>query len=198
MNGPTLTDWIAAGSSLVSVVLVAIGLFFAKNQIGIWKDETRHKRRAESAEDLLAAAYSAVDVMDGIRSPISSIPKEEINNKGYVYIQKSNRLGERGSIFENLRHAQVRAKAVLQNKEVDAAADRLFEARKDFFIALEMAMSYIDPGAHGLDAEDAALLKDAKSKIYGRYDEKDELHQLMHGALDDLDKQLGPIIRIES
>jgi hypothetical protein len=49
-----------------------------------------------------------------------------------------------------------------------------------------------------LDAEDTALLKDAKSKIYGRYNDKDELHQMMHGALNDLDKQLGPIIRIES
>ncbi len=193
----TITDWISAGSSVVSTVLVMVGLLLAYKQIGIWKEEARHRRRAESAEGLLAAACSAVDVMDSVRSPLSSIPKEELNNKGYVFIQKSNRLNERGSIFENLRHAQVRARAVLQNNDVDTAVDKLLEARKDFFVALETAMSYVDTGPHGLDAEDAALLKDAKKKIYGRYNNEDELHNLMHNALKDLDQQLGPIIRIE-
>lgn len=193
---PSLTDWISAGAATVSTIVVILALFYAKRQINVWRTEARQRRRAEVAEDVLAAAHSAADAIRSMRSPMDRVPIEEANNKTYIYEQRWKRMVERGSVFETLRHAQIRAKSVLQDEETDVAVEKVFKVRGDFMIALEMAVEYARDHMD-LTPEDRDHLRTYRTRIYGRFDEKDELHVELTGALAILENALGPVIRLE-
>ncbi len=139
---PSLTDWISAGAAIVSTIVVIWALLYAKRQISVWKTEAQQRRRAEVAEDLLAAAHGAADVIRSLRSPFSSVPVEEAKNRTYIYEQKLRRMAERGAVFETLRHAQIRAKAVLQDETTDAAVEKVFKVRGELLAALEIVIDY--------------------------------------------------------
>lgn len=191
----SLFDWISLGSSIFSTLAVIVGLYYAYKQITVWKVDARARRRAEVAEDLLAAAHSAQDVIRSLRSPLSQVPVEEANNETYVYEQRWNRMAERSSVFETLRHAQIRAKAVLASARADEAVEEIYKARSDFMFALEMLADLMREEHPA--TEDRQEAKKFRKTIFGRFNEKDELNQRLVDALATLEDELGADIRLE-
>lgn len=197
MPEPSITDWISAVSSIGSTAAVIVGLIFAYRQIGIWKTEARNRRCAEVAEDLIAAARNAEDVIRSLRSPMSSIPMSEIKNKAYIYEERLKRISERNSVFENLRHAQIRAKAVLSDSETDDAIEEIYRVRMDLISALDINAEYFrDPGT--IEDDDQEIIKTNRKMVFGRFNESDLLHVNLTSCMDRLDRTLGPVIRLES
>ena len=131
-TGPFVTDWIVAVSALVSAVAVVWALAYARKEISAWRDEARGRRRAQVAEDVLAAAHNATDVIRSLRSPMDSVPVEMIKDRTYTYKRRHERMVERGEIFVALRHAQIRAKAVFRDDGVDAAVEKIFGVQGRF------------------------------------------------------------------
>ena len=193
---PFVTDWIAAVSAFVSAVAVVLALLYARKEISAWRNEARGRRRAQVAEDVLAAAHNADDVIRSLRSPMDSVPVEKIKDRTYTYKRRYERMVERGEIFEALRYAQIRAKAVLRDDRVDAAIEKIFRVRMDFMFALEDAVDSVT-GEQDLDPNDREFLQEQRKMIFGRFNENDELHVTLTDALNELDKILGPVARFE-
>jgi hypothetical protein len=194
---PSIADWLAAISSAVSTIAVVGGLFYAHNQIGVWRTEARSRRRAEIAEDVLAASQGATDILNGLRSPLSSIPKEELSNKAYTYEERGRRLAERASEFEALRGAQVRAKAILQDSAVDAAITEIFSCRAEFWIALDLLAEYAGQDFKDLTPEEKEMVKEARANAFGRGRKEDPLGTRLDSAIAVLESHLGPIVRLD-
>ena len=194
--GPFVTDWIVAGSSFVSAVVVCFAFLYARKEISAWRDEARGRRRAQVAEDVLAAAHDAADLIRSLRSPMDSVPVEKVKDKTYIYKRRHERMVERGEIFEALRYAQIRAKAVLRDDRVDAAIKNIIGVRMDFMFALHDMVDYLT-GEEGLDPDDRDLFRKYHKMIFGRFNEKDQLHVTLTEALNILDEILGPVIRFE-
>ena len=162
----------------------------------MWRDEARGRRRAQVAEDVFAAAHNAADVIRSLRSPMDSVPEEKIKDRTYIYKRRHERMVERGEIFEALRHAQIRAKAVLRDDRVDAAIEKIFRVRMDFMFALQDAVDSVTD-EQDLDPDDREFLQEQRKMIFGRFNENDELHVTLTDALNELDKILGPVARFE-
>ena len=195
-TGPFVTDWIVAVSAFVSAGAVVWALVYAYKEISAWRDEARGRRRAQVAEDVLAAAHNATDAIRSLRSPMDSVPVEKIKDRTYTYKRRYERMVERGEIFEALRYAQIRAKAVLRYDGVDPAIEKIFRVRMDFMFALQDMVDFMT-GEEDPDADDREFLQEARKKIFGRFNENDELHVTLTDALDKLDEILGPVVRFE-
>jgi len=195
-TGPFVTDWIVAVSAFVSAGAVVWALVYAYKEISAWRDEARGRRRAQVAEDVLAAAHNATDAIRSLRSPMDSVPVEKIKDRTYIFKRRHERMVERGEIFVALRHAQIRAKAVFGDDGVDAAIEKIFQVRIDFVGALEDVVDCMI-GEEDLDADDRKFLHEARKKIFGRFNENDELHITLTDALNKLDKILGSVVRFE-
>ncbi|MBK0399819.1 hypothetical protein H0I76_11510 [Limibaculum sp. M0105] len=191
-----LTDWISAAASIASAGAVIWGLRFAKDQLSIWKTEARDRRQAEVAEELWAAAMIAKDVLDSLRSPLEKVPQEEANNPSYIYHRRWSRMVERNDAFQNLRHAQIRAKAVLRNDAVESAVDILFSSRSALLHSFE-TLAELTSLDRKMDADERDLAVKHRRRIYGRGDEGEQLDQELAEAVTTLEKELGPIVRLE-
>ena len=192
----TWTDWISAISAGISAVAVLVGLIYAYRQLSTWKSEAIHRRRAEVAEDVLAAAHSAVDILNSLRSPMSMVPAEEVDNKTFVIEQKGKRLAEANSVFETLRHSQIRAKAVINNDDVDSAVDDLFSARRDFSLGLQILAEYAHDGRRELPDDEKAIFVGARRNVFGLTNDEDLLNVSMETALGTLNDHLQPIVQM--
>ncbi len=187
-TGSSLTEWIIA-------VSVVCALLYTRKQISAWRDEARGRRRAQVAEDVFAAAHNAADVIRSLRSPMDSVPEEKIKDRTYIYKRRHERMVERGEIFEALRHAQIRAKAVLRDDRVDAAIEEFFQVRMDFVFALQDIIDYMTE--EGPNPDDRELFKKDQKKIFGRFNKDDELHVTLTAALNKLDEILVPVAGFE-
>ncbi|MEM7210527.1 MAG: hypothetical protein AAF479_01340 [Pseudomonadota bacterium] len=55
----------------------------------------------------------------------------------YVYEKRYEMLLEQNNLFEKLRESQIRAKAILNDKEINRLIDELFSLRIDIKLAIE-------------------------------------------------------------
>jgi hypothetical protein len=191
---PTATDWISSIANALSAAGVLFGIAIAWKQLHNWKNQSKIQRKVETAEQILSSAYSVVDLIKAVRSPLESVPKDQINNKTYVLDQKLRRLGEGSSVFESLRLAQIKARTLLQDQKVDAAIEKLFQSRLDFWNGVDVLADYVD--ARTLTQEEKNLVKEARQRVFATYGPHDTLHQQMMNALTELDRYLGPIVRL--
>lgn len=104
-------------------------------------------------------------------------------------------MAERSPVFETLRHAQIRAKAVLGNARADDAVEAIYKARGDFMFALEI-LAEIAREENPLP-EQRQEMKQYRPVVFGRFNEKDELNRSLEKALASLEDELSPDIRLE-
>ncbi len=192
---PTFVEYVTAVSSVVSTIAVVVGLYYGYRQITVWRIDARARRRAEVAEEVLAASYSAGDVISSLRSRLSQVPVDEIENRAYVYEQRWDRMSERSSVFENLRHAQIKAKAVLQSEKTEEAIEAIYKVRNEFLLALEFLAEFARE--ENPSREETYGMKEFRQKVFGSFDEQDVLNNQLKQALSNLDTELGPTIRLE-
>ena len=195
---PMITDWMSAIGSDASAVFVFAGIIFAWKQLGVWREQAKAVRKAEIAEGLLASASSVVDLMKAVRTPLASVPVDQIKNKNYIVEQKIKRLNEGTIIFQTLRHFQVKSKIVIQESKVDNAVEKLFQSRLDFLNAVDLLVDYKDVSPKDMQPDEKASLVEARRNVFATYGTKDALDQTMSSALLELETYLGPSIRMNS
>ncbi len=143
----------------------------------------------------MAEAQNSVDVIQSLRSPMSRVPKESTSDPGYIYKQRWERMADRNEVFERLRHAQVRAKVVLQNNSADSDIEEIFRIRVELLIALEMLLemsSYED-----LTKEEVEQRIDLKRKAFG-HGKNDDFGKKIEQTLRSVEEKLGPVARLET
>jgi hypothetical protein len=195
---PNIIEWLSSVSSIVSSVAVLVGLLIAWKQLGVWKRQVMHQKRAEAAETLLATAFEVVDVMKSVRSRLATIPRDEANSKTYILKQRVNQLNAANEIFQSLRMAQIRSKMLFQNNAIDQAVDELFKSRIDFLNNIDLLFEFADDKSADLKPDDRELLIEARRVVYGSCDLNDQLHQKLVKALSELESALGPHIRLDA
>ena len=191
---PSWPDWISAIASLVSAIAVVVGAYLGLQQISVWRTQSLQQKRASLAEDILSLAHEIDDVMRLVRSPFESIPLEKKDDKYYILDARFSRLSERNEVFDKMRKTQVRAKFILRDTEVEKAIDKLFQARRNFNVALEMLALYARDPPQSDESKDIYL--QSRRTLYGTFSDDDELHTSIQVALATLELRLGPTVRL--
>ena len=195
-EGTTATEWINAIAAIIGALAVVVGLFGANRKINEAQTSARLLRRSQIAEDLIALAHNADDALRNVRSSFGSIPREEVSNKLYLYQQRHDKLIDRNSLFARLREAQIRARAVIGDDDVEAAVEKFFRVRHRVSIANSMLADMINDDDD--DQETRELKRKLSSELHTKHDDQDELTQEIVSALNTIEQKLSPIARLES
>jgi hypothetical protein len=196
VSDPNVTEWISAITSALSTLGLFGGFIFAYWQLTTWKTEARARRRSEVAEEMIVAANNASDALRMLRSPIDRIPREHAGDKLYAYSKRYERLIEQNELFETLRLAQVRCKALLGIPKIDDAVDELFAVRGKIATALEILAEYAEESLDDQNTRD--MVKEMRGNLYGSYGAIDALGVRQLEAVTIIEKQLTPIARFEA
>ncbi len=152
------------------------------------------RKRAEVAEQLLAASLTVSDELKSLRSPFDSIPQDKLGDKFYLYKKRYQRIMDRQEVFAALREAQVRAEAVFDIEEITTAVDKLFEVRQKTLIAIEMLSTERDLARE--DDDERAMYRRLRKDMYGSYtQEHDPVGMSQLEAISSLKSVLKPAIQ---
>jgi hypothetical protein len=198
VTNPTIPDWISAFAALIGSVAVVVGLYKANSKINEAQRTARQLRRSTVAEELVAVAYNVDDALRHIRNPMDSIPKEKISDKVYPYQRRYERIGEYNELFNDLRDAQIRVRAVIGDQIVDKAVEELFKARNQVSISIKLLADYARDDDGGRRPEERDHKMKLRRDLYGSFSEEDELGQRISAAVKTIEGKLNPIARLEA
>lgn len=185
-------------AQLSMAVAVGLGVYVAHRQLTAWRLERRDVRRSQVAEELIAICLNVDDAFKEIRNPISSIPIEKAQDKLYHFQQRYERIVKHNELFRELRNAQIRARAVIGEKQVDEAVEELFSARAKVATAIEILADYAREGETPHDHSTREHIKDLRSSITSAGGESDLLGKKIRAAVQSVEEQLTPIARLEN
>jgi hypothetical protein len=190
-----LASNISAFANSVSAIAVVAGLFIGMRQLNIWRHQFKQQRNAEVADRVHASAHAAVDIINAVRSPLASIPRDRVHDRTYDLERRSNRLMEGANIFQELRHAQRRSQILLQNVDVDRAIEVIFQVRIEYWNALDILVDYADVTTGELEPEERDLVSSARRTVYASYGERDDIYRQLNDALIKIETYLGQTMR---
>jgi hypothetical protein len=193
----SVPDWINAIAAAVGALAVVAGLFGANRKINEGRELARQQRRASVAEELISVAYNVGDAFKTIRSPLSTIPKDKIDDKLYGLERRYEGVMRYNTLFEELRQANIRARTVIGDeniiKAVDGAVDDLFRARNEVLIALEEMACY----ARGDEDPDRERGRELRSIMFS-HSRDDLIGERISSAVTIINERLGPIARMDA
>lgn len=194
MITPTsIADVLSAVANIATALIVGIGVWVAYGQLISWRGEYRSKRRAEIAEGVLSNVYDAIDALDGIRSPMESIKVDEEGNREPIWQIKGKRFSDSSEHFDRLRRSQVLCKAVIGRDEVDGALSDIFDVRRSVYAALS-TLAQVQHMENEIDPE---LNMELRMAIYKMGGEHDKLSPKQNAAVEVIEQNLLPIVRLE-
>lgn len=176
-------------------ITLVIGVCVAYRQLGEWKRETKSKRSAEIAEELIARVYAASDAIDLIRTPVERV-EESDDSRLSVMNQKLERIQKFIPEFDNLRRSQVLARALVDSQKVNDAVEEIFDVRQEVYAAIETLQATHRDGAEpDIDKDFAWKLE---MKMYATKGKHDELWPRQQAAIKTIESELYPIVRMEA
>ena len=190
-HGTTIPDWINAIAAAVGAGAVLFGLLAARTKINEVQENAKTLRRSELAEEAIALTLKVGDAFRDIRNPFDRVPTENAGDKHYLYQKRFERVIGYNKIFDELRDAQIRLSAVIDNSEVDDAIKALFNARHEVLLAIEFLSEGLEPSARD---EEVKL----RRNLYGSFTDRDELGKKIDRAVETVCAKLKPIARLES
>lgn len=197
---PILCDWtpdkVSALSSVLTALVVGVGLHIATKQLTAWRIEKRSIRRSEVAEELMALAFKVYDAMQDMRRRIDSIPRDKVNDRTFGWNKRYQRVASYNELFNSMRDAQIRAKAVLGIEAVDQAVDTLFHARFRVANAIEI-LAEMEEQDENVPSERVQKLE-LRKDVFGSFSDDDELGQEILTALNTIENELIQIARLEA
>lgn len=195
-GSPSLPEWISALSSAVSAIAVVVGLVAAFRQLDNWRTQTISQKKAETAEKIVTLARSIQDVLKAARTNMISNPKEKVDDRHYAFDLRWSLVRDNKNLFEELRSAQFKAKLFAFGTDIDLLVDKIFDARRRFWLALQILADYAD--AKGITEDEEAIVVEARRDAYAGSKERDSLASDLSNAVDQLEVLLGPIVRHNS
>jgi membrane-associated HD superfamily phosphohydrolase len=197
LTSSQIWEGITGVSSLASAIVLGAATVIAWLQLDSWKHQRVAIKKAEIAEELIAACLDVDDALAHIRTPFDSIPIEKAKDKIYPYQQRLDRIQSYGERFRALRSAQIRARAVIGDKKVDESVDVLFQARARVLTAIEMLAEYAREDYASQDQSDRDRKKRLRSDLYGASKEYDELGKKVREAVELIEMQMIGLVRLE-
>ena len=177
------------------MVAVSCGVWVAYRQLHAWRDQDLLKKKADVAEELLAAALEISDTLKALRTPIDSIPINEQENRSYAYQKRLDRFKDAAPKFETLRRLQIRASAILGSKSVNEVVNTLFQVRQSTIVAIQVL--HDRPEVYGdVDQNTRDMYQQMQRDMWGTYSEKyDPLGMKQLRAIETLENQLTPFVQ---
>ncbi|MBL4541727.1 MAG: hypothetical protein JKP97_07955 [Rhodobacteraceae bacterium] len=190
----SVSEILNSAANAVTAIAVAVGVAIAYRQLSLWRVETKEKQRASVAEDLLFAAMEAHAALRFVRSPFgSAAPENDPDPKSYPRREKIERLRDHHGAFEDLQRAQIRGRAFLGNSAVDEAVSALLDVRHRVWLAADR---WCDLYGESRDLN-RELYNDIERTVYGSYTDEDPLGKKQIAAIETLEKELYPMLRLE-
>lgn len=125
-------------------------------------------------------------------------PQEKVDDKDYLYKRRYERIIKYHDLFNSLRDAQIRVRAVIGNKKVDTAVENLFKSRNAVAIAIEQLADFSKDTTIEPSSEIKELSMRYRKEIYGSFSEKDELGQKILNSIQTIEKELNPFARLDA
>ncbi len=186
-NLPNITDWIAALSSVASVLVAFAGLYLGFRKFETWKSE----QLAQSKREVAAAILASVDYIELelriIRHPLALAAISTIQ-------KRHARLYDLETEFRSLILMRTKAKALLADVHVDADIKKLLEARNELVMAIENVMEA--EGSGNPVRQDEFELADRKV-AFGDFKTNDEFGNRLTQTCSSIRERLEPVIRLE-
>ena len=113
MNETSFPEWIAAIANIVTAVAVACGVYVARRQLDIWRQEARQKRQAEVAEDALVAVAEVDEALRQFRMDVNSVDIDDRLQPDGMYLRQRKLIDGHKNTFLSLRKAQISAESTL-------------------------------------------------------------------------------------
>lgn len=187
-------------------LLVGIGAIFALRQLGQWKHERIAVKRSELGEDLVATTNEIFSRISSIRSPFGFAPPKGQEDDGtYDFTRRLEELSELDDEFIKLRKLRVRAKAWLDDPELQQSIECFFQARGKVFLGLRFRIrvardaSSLSPRKEPTEAEFERLER-YESYIYEDHlpDEEggDPIKKLLEPAMEKIEACAIPLVRL--
>lgn len=196
MSAVSIPDWISSIAAAVGAFAVLFGLLRADKKVDEVLTNARLLKRSEVAENLIALALNVEDAMRDIRNPFDRISADKAGDAKYSYQRRYDRIAKYNEVFENLRSAKIRARAIIGDDDVNSAVEKLFKARSDVAIALETLADYVDDKTFSQDEREHRV--ELRKTVYGSFSERDELGSEVSKAVDLIEKKLSPFARLET
>jgi len=197
LSEASIPDWISSIAAAIGALAVVIGLFRADKKVSEVLRNARLLKRSEIAEELIAIALNVEDAMKDIRNPFDSIPKEKAQDRLYGYQRRYERLAKYNELFQRLREAQIRERALIGDSEVSRSVDVLFDARSEVAVAIEMLADL----SQEIDSRPSQEERDQRVRmrrtLYGSFSDADELGSKVSGAVNEIEERLRPYARLE-
>jgi hypothetical protein len=194
---PGFLEWflpLLADTGPVLALFGAIYLFYKKQEGD--RRAARDDRNAKVAEETLIAVHEFDMALRTLRAHWTlPAPEDEADKRGYEWHQRLTRMQDHRADFEKLRQMEVRAKAFLGNTKIDSSIAELFAIWRKLWAALD-SLSRADD-----DTRDVDMLKfyaGLRRNAAGSYSEEDEFGQRQIFALNTLQAELYPILRLET
>ena len=195
MSANSVFDWLNFLPDSVTALAVAAGVWIANKQLSAWRTQAVETRNAEVAEQLMFAATNADAALRFIRNPWGRAPGEGDDPVGFVWRERLERMQEREADFDELRRAQIRAKAFLGNDRVNEAVASLFDVRQTVWAALgSLVQGHEDTAT---DEELRQFYMKLRWEVYGTYSDRDEVGKKQAKAIQEIEEELYPIIRMQ-
>jgi hypothetical protein len=181
----------------VGTAAVVAGLGFALWQVGEWRRSARVLRRAEAAEEVLAAAQSCADVIRTARSRLTSIPLEEAGKEWASGKQKYRYTVENFAPFERLHLAEQRYDFRSGSELIRDDCKSIHDIRFELILDFEELLAY-PADRKERRPEDEATVIELTRRIFGRLNDADTVESQLKAALAGLAKTLGPDAKLEA
>jgi hypothetical protein len=186
---------IAAIAQMFLGLAAAAGVWVAYSQLIATRRARLVQRRSQVAEDLISLAFNAEDALKEIRNPMTTIPKDKVADKTFSYQLRYDRIVKHNDLFQDLRDAQIRVRAVIGDEQVDSAVEALFSARLKVGIAIQILAEMANDGS--IDVDNREHVSRLRSEMSGGFSGSDEVGISIDDAVKTIESRLSPVARIE-
>ena len=193
---PDFLKWFSsliAGFGPVLALWGAIYLYYKKQEAE--RDAVRRNRNALVAEETLMAIHDFDSALRLVRHPPVDLPPVGADRRSHEWVVRLERMQGRKADFDKLRQMEVRAKAFLGNSNVDSAIAELFSIWTKLWAALD---SLYRGDENTQDADLTTFYADLRKQARGSYSHEDEFGARQIAALEIIQTELYPLLRLQS
>ena len=177
-----LQDW----SPVFANAAVIFGVFVAYNQLTVWRSEHIAKRKAEVAQEVLAATYDVIRSLQSIRALLPVESRSVGDRSDAIWNEKWRRIKVHKEEFDRLLNAQVSLDALIGNSKASKAIKVLLDAP----LKIGNALNILGPEMNGDEYPveyDMVWAAGAGDTLSGEISD----------ALETVKNELFPVIRME-
>jgi hypothetical protein len=201
----TELDWKAiagmleACSALAAAVAVCVTAWFGSRAFATWRAESTGRRKSELAEEVLACAYEAVEIIkrcrtslssddEGATFPIAEGVPDGFRDRARMYFAPAERLSLRPEFWARLETLQFRVKPFFGASAV-ASVRTIIESRGEIYSTSATLARYTV--SRDLSRVSNLYRQSLEARIWGSDDPEEPMNAALDAAILNLEFQCG-------